>query len=83
MLTEEDAQQKMCHRTLFGGQEEYTQGTPCLGSECMAWRWFDYIDQADKKLRLIQENRIGFQRAEIVEDRSLRRGYCGLAGASQ
>lgn len=39
-LTEEQAKQKVCHKTLTASlmSVEMT-GSPCLGSLCMAWRW--------------------------------------------
>lgn len=48
LLTEQEARKKACHRTLFADiwsnpkeneGEVQTVWTPCIASECMAWRW--------------------------------------------
>lgn len=42
MLTEKEAQEKVCHRslapTVVAGEANYLP-TTCSASECMAWRW--------------------------------------------
>tara|TARA_Y100001947_G_scaffold155109_1_gene160575 strand:+ start:3282 stop:3569 length:288 start_codon:yes stop_codon:yes gene_type:complete len=49
----------------------YPKGTACIGSGCMAWRWFDQSQN-------YTENLATRERTQLPPV-----GYCGLAGASQ
>lgn len=90
-MTEDEAKTKWCPfaRRLFDWNEETsynrrkddTPGSLCIASACMAWRWFDDIE--DGKLHRYTHKSEHGSSAEILKDVSLRRGFCGLAGPPQ
>lgn len=50
IVTEEEAKTKRCQETRGGIAHD--RDRTCLGSECMAWRWFDNTsDEAIKEPR--------------------------------
>lgn len=94
MLTEEDAKTKWCpfareadsrdedgvaaNRTISGKPM-----TMCIGSSCMAWRWRDILKE-DGSVTLVDEvYGSGGWSGRPDQKPEHRRGYCGLAGASQ
>lgn len=68
MLTEQNAMKKRCYRDL---------SSTCVGSMCMAWRWFSPAPE-------IEIFRRGESDADFVKRRdheqSKRMGFCGVAG---
>jgi len=68
-MTEQEAREKWCPQARKG--VVYTL-EPCLGSECMMWRW-------NSRIRYVPTS---FGPAPVQEDlpRDKWTGYCGLGG---
>jgi hypothetical protein len=68
VLTEKNTAAKTCPVSRGAPIDEshpYMGTRPCVGSSCMAWRWYDPTERwEDGHKRRVDE----------------RRGYCGLAG---
>lgn len=65
-VNEDEAKKMVCTAALRIKSDGYVAAAPCLGSECMAWRW---------EIMGAPVNEKG-DRADI----RTKRGYCGLAG---
>ena len=54
----------------------------CVGEACMAWRWFDVINDDGNSCSWKPTNKV-MRHTDDTKDKPLdqRRGYCGLAGA--
>lgn len=82
------ALRRIAHKARLSGNlldaeyiEEQEADTHCIGSGCMAWRWFDGVSDdgaACDHIPTIHAPRV----SEPRQGRSLteRRGFCGLAG---
>ena len=68
-VTEKAAGGKWCQET-FGGTR-----AKCIGSECMAWRWGEEVPHVCTKC--------GTEETAWEDQPELRKGYCGMAGASK
>lgn len=53
----------------------------CMGSACMAWRWFDSVSDDGKFCHWIP-TKMAMRHPDDTKDKPLdqRRGFCGLAG---
>jgi len=102
-MTEDEAKKKWCpHVRLTATDAEWNDNRPaengrglsmqCLGSDCMAWRWFSYDN--DRRYiaacySCVREQGINYVDAANYVDANRKKfglpikpfhGYCGLAG---
>lgn len=95
-MTEEEAKTKTCWRSIGvapvyapdGGGIRDGGPWPCVGSDCMAWRWLPSGDNRDKieAIRAHREKhgsdlRTAKEAVEASWSDPKERGFCGLAGA--
>lgn len=87
-MTEEEAKQKTCHETLaalVGGEFSSYAHAPCLGSQCMAWRWYGVLSDGKRHyspeaLHAAQNPHLrGASQGGMNHD-DVPLGYCGKAG---
>lgn len=90
IVTEREAAEKGCYRTLEAGTWaperggfDWPEPRFCIGSVCMAWRWFDAVSDdgigcfaTPTKLA----PRVPQNDPHIPLPLEQRRGYCGAAG---
>ena len=75
-MTEDEAKTKICHRSIDGddspapviGNEMFAKKFACIGSACMAWRWWSRSYPYEPST------------PAVLEARKNDEGYCGLAG---
>lgn len=75
------------HGAPFSDQQQFTvdlaallrSPRTCIGSACMAWRWFDIINDDGELVLVDKRYSEGGYSGEIVPELSKRRGCCGLA----
>lgn len=71
----ENGQSAAMNRVVLGeGTEEQETVTPCIASDCMAWRWLN-IDQEYKFGPSDDEGKM-----KVLQSPITKFGYCGLAG---
>lgn len=75
ITSEQEAQKNRCVHGVDTG--------PCIGSQCMAWRWYGYAET--KPAEGLQPAREIWWEPDpkfrgAYTGKSVRRGYCGLAG---
>lgn len=85
--TEQEARGKACHRTLCADiwsnpkeneGEAKTAWTPCIASDCMAWRWaMERLPHGDTA--------VAYRRTKLSEGHYDNEplGYCGLVEKAQ
>lgn len=87
ITTEEEAKTKTCPQTFAVPADRdpatgigIAQGGPwnCIGSACMAWRWWDAAEHSRAYYIENTRNRAPSELSGPIES---RRGYCGLAGS--
>lgn len=69
LVTEKEAAEKWCQQTFSGTRAQ------CIGSGCMAWRWAESVPHVCTDC--------GTEGAAWEDQPGLRKGYCGLAGATK
>lgn len=82
LTTEDEAKGKWCpHRA---PPDEHSDITPCLASQCQAWRWgtrgYEYKDPTQSGDTPPGEGWKIHQTTKYWRRKIPREGYCGLAG---
>lgn len=83
MLTEAEAQTKWCphaQEVRFPRIEDRNALDKCIGSACMAWRWFDTVTDDGTLCQLKPTPMVARTPLPTESPLDARRGYCGLAG---
>lgn len=88
ITTEEEAKTKWCQmmasaplerdETERYGNHQGVVSARCLGSACMAWRWWDAVEHSRAYYIENTRNRAPSELSGPIES---RRGYCGVAGS--
>lgn len=73
LMTEKEAIAKAC----CSGSKRPAENGPCVGSNCMAWRWREFRTTQET---VVVEGPPGQSTGKNVGKQVPFKGYCGLAG---